>query len=74
MAILNPVSLSFTSSVASITTAPALIRTRPACATVLGERLPATLGPAMAAISIAAESGSSRLPVSNASSPTTTCR
>ena len=74
MAILNPVSLSFTSSVASITTAPALIRTRPICATVLGERLPATLGPAIAATSIAAERGSRRLPVSNASNPTTTCR
>ena len=30
------------------------IRTRPICATVLGERLPATLGPAIAAASIAA--------------------
>ena len=74
MAILNPVSLRFTSSVASITTAPALIRTSPACATVLGDRLPAILGPANAKISIAAERGSSRLPVSNAFSPITTCR
>ena len=73
-AVLKPVSLRVTSSVASMTTAPALTATSPICATVRGERRAAMRGPSSAKTSIASDSGSRRLPVSNASSPTTTCR
>ena len=71
---MKPVSLSFTSSVASITIAPMLTATSPSCATVRGERRAAIRGPSSAKTSIATDSGSRRLPVSNASRPTTTCR
>ena len=73
-ATLKPVSLSVTSSVASITSAPMLTATRPICATVRGERRAAIRGPSSAKTSIATDSGSRRLPVSNASRPSTTCR
>ena len=58
----------------SITSAPTLTATRPICATMRGERRAAIRGPSRAKTSIATDSGSSRLPVSNASSPSTTCR
>ena len=73
-ATLKPVSFSSTSSVPSITSAPMLTPTSPICATVLGDRRPAIRGPSSAKTSIATDSGSRRLPVSNASSPSTTCR
>ena len=73
-ATLKPVSFSVTSRVASITIAPMLTATSPICATVRGERRPAIRGPSSAKTSIASESGSRRLPVSNASRPSTTCR
>jgi hypothetical protein len=71
---LKPVSLSVTSSVASITIAPTLTTTNPIWATVRGERRAAIRGPSNANTSIARDSGSSRLPVSNASKPSTTWR
>ena len=73
-ATLKPVSLRVTSSVASITIAPMLTATSPSRATVRGERRPAIRGPSSAKTSIAKDSGSRRLPVSNASKPSTTCR
>ena len=57
-----------------MTSAPTLTATSPICATVRDERRAATRGPSSANTSIATDSGSSRLPVSNASSPSTTCR
>ena len=51
-----------------------LTATSPICATVRGERRPAIRGPSSAKTSIATDSGSRRLPVSNASKPSTTCR
>ena len=51
-----------------------LTATSPTCATVRGERRAAIRGPSSAKTSIATESGSRRLPVSNASRPSTTCR
>ena len=71
---LKPVSLSVTSSVASITIAPMQTATSPARATARGERRAAIRGPRSAKMSIATDRGRRRLPVSNTSSPSTTCR
>ena len=71
---LNPVSFSSTSIVPTRTRAATTIAARPICTTSLGASRAASFGPVSAAMSIVTDIGSSRLPVSNASSPSTTWR
>ena len=70
----NAVPFSFTSIVPTSTSAAIAIAPRPTWTTVRGPRFAATFGPASAAASIEIDIGNSRLPVSNASKPSTTWR
>ena len=71
---LNPVSLSVTSIVPTITSAAIPIASSPIRTIPRGGRWVTSFGPVSAAASIVIDIGSSRLPVSNASNPSTTCR
>ena len=69
---LKVVSFRVTSIVPTSTSAAIAIAPRPTWTTVRGPTRAATFGPASAATSIEIDMGKSRLPVSNASKPSTT--